>query len=62
VNESNLPEFNDDYENQQQAQDQQELEQRCLECLARIAQGMGTQHDALFLASVLGLTHHLKGH
>lgn len=62
MNESNLPEFNDDYEKQQQAQDQQELEQRCLECLVRIAQGMGTQHDALFLASVLGLTHHLKGH
>lgn len=61
MNESNLPEP-DDYEKQQQHQDQQELEQRCLECLVRIAHGMGTQHDALFLASILGLTHHFKGH
>ena len=60
MNESNLPDP-DDYEKQQH-QDQQELEQRCLECLVRIAHGLGTQHDALFLASVLGLTHHFKGH
>ena len=61
MNESHLPEL-DDYEKQQQNQDQQELEQRCLECLVRITHGLGTQHDALFLAAVLGLTHHFKGH
>lgn len=52
MNESNLPEFNN---HDEQYQDQQELEQRCLECLVRIAKGLGTQQDAMFLASVLGL-------
>ena len=48
----------DDFRWQQEAEE--EREQKTLESLARVDQGLATHDDALFLASELGLSTRLR--